>query len=264
MSYAASFKRTETRESGGGLINASTKLKGRNYGPRNAVVLAMSEDSVYRLGVPSFIRTAILLERPSHGRFNIDVAMKTDVSGFSFNTFKDGLLTDKPEDDPILMDPDAPCMWPEKWSVDHTNLGSMDLSYLYEASTQSKLISEQMEEIERQDNKDIEKLVGLGQNRPQDNNSESWYVDLWNMKPTEEQWDKLPKQLCEEDLQKCFSWIGISQVQLPLLSFMNQHPLTCSLLKSPPSSTGVGRGVENHRQNWQQKQWESAPYCTLM
>ncbi|KAM0342383.1 hypothetical protein ACHAPU_009570 [Fusarium lateritium] len=117
------------------VLNASKRFKPKAgvadiAGSFNAVTWTMMENATARTGIPSYLQTAILLQRRTDEMFHAVITIEADVSGFSFRDFSEDILGDR-EDDPVVFNPRAPPQWPDAMgTLDLRNLGLVDLSSL--------------------------------------------------------------------------------------------------------------------------------------
>ncbi|KAH7152760.1 hypothetical protein EDB81DRAFT_757792 [Dactylonectria macrodidyma] len=186
------------------MLYGSKLLRGRDWGPYNAVSWDMIEKSSLRSGIPSYLRTAILLKRSNDEIFSFGMNIKTDVSGFSFRSLQDGLL--ESDDDPIIFDPGASPLWaedlPHLGGFDLANLGSVDLSSFLEVKLEV-LTSENIQQNEMIEHEIMEGLEAFVQpSQVEESSSESWFVNLWDTDPGPDKWESLPPSLERKDLEK--------------------------------------------------------------
>ena len=86
-------------------VTGSIDLKGRNYGPSNCVSWTLMENKTLANGVPTSIRTAILLKRKHEKPFQcaVEIEAKVDLQSTLERVF--GFMGRAPRDDPVLFDP---------------------------------------------------------------------------------------------------------------------------------------------------------------
>jgi hypothetical protein len=108
-------------------VVGSIDLVGRNFGASNGVSWALLENRSVPTGVPAFVRTAILLQRPDpDAAFHATVTIRAKAD---LRSSIDKLFGRVPRDDPILYDPSLlPTNKLRKYDVD--NLGKIDLNGL--------------------------------------------------------------------------------------------------------------------------------------
>ncbi|KAF9636706.1 hypothetical protein BFW01_g7602 [Lasiodiplodia theobromae] len=84
-------------------IIGTMDLRGRNYGEPNGVSWTLLENETQRTGVPTVLRTAILLKRRNDAKFRCTVKLDVNVD---FRSKLERMIGGKPKDDPVLFDPD--------------------------------------------------------------------------------------------------------------------------------------------------------------
>lgn len=84
-------------------IIGTMDLRGRNYGEPNGVSWTLLENEAQRTGVPTVLRTAILLKRRNDAKFRCTVKLDVNVD---FRSKLERMIGGKPRDDPVLFDPD--------------------------------------------------------------------------------------------------------------------------------------------------------------
>ena len=96
------------------VVNGGMSQEGRSDGADNTVRWALMENGKEKKGIPSVLRTAVLLKRetPSHGhsgRFQATVKIEACVDLVSFaQTMTDKVFGKIPLDEPVLFDPRLP------------------------------------------------------------------------------------------------------------------------------------------------------------
>lgn len=104
-------------------IIGTTDLRGRNYGEPNSVSWTLLENEAQQTGVPTALRTAILLKRRNDVKFQCTVKLDVKVD---FRSKLERMIGGKPKDDPVLFDPDMdPTNRLEAYDI--LNLGGVDL-----------------------------------------------------------------------------------------------------------------------------------------
>ncbi|KAL9636666.1 MAG: hypothetical protein Q9164_002685 [Protoblastenia rupestris] len=125
-------------------LTGTVRLEGREYGGKNTARWTLSENSTQKTGIPTLIRTGILLKRRedrpgSNERFQAEIEIRTTVDFVSsIGEGTDKLFGRIPEDDPIIFDPKEPPLT-EKFDVDINNLASKDLTELSAVVTDTML-----------------------------------------------------------------------------------------------------------------------------
>jgi len=106
-------------------------LKGRSYGASNAVSWTLLQNESMQTGVPSHVRTAVLLKRADDGEFSSTFKIKAKVDLVSaMGRLLSGAT---PDDDPILYDPSLPPTNKLR-TYDTDNLGDVNLLELSTAA----------------------------------------------------------------------------------------------------------------------------------
>lgn len=151
----------------------------RHGGGAAGVQWHVTENAISQTGIPSFIRTAMLVRRKYNGQFLGFIEISTDVAGFSLR----GIQSDNLKDDPVYFDPKLP-PFGETSQFDADNLGSLDLEKLMEISFSSPMVEP---EPERQARQELEALLDgpahdLGPGPKPEDQIESLFVELWNLK----------------------------------------------------------------------------------
>lgn len=104
-------------------IIGTMDLRGRNYGEPNSVSWTLLENETQGTGVPTTLRTAILLKRRNDVRFQCTVKLDVKVD---FRSKLERMIGGKLKDDPVLFDPDMdPTNRLEVYDI--LNLGAVDL-----------------------------------------------------------------------------------------------------------------------------------------
>ena len=88
-------------------VTGSIDLKGRNYGPSNCVSWTLLENKTTKTGVPTLMRTTILLKRKHEKAFQcvVKIDAKVDIRSTLERVF--GGKGRAPRDDPVLFDPES-------------------------------------------------------------------------------------------------------------------------------------------------------------
>ncbi|KAH7317806.1 hypothetical protein BKA65DRAFT_108303 [Rhexocercosporidium sp. MPI-PUGE-AT-0058] len=125
------WKKTVSRESSDQTtVTGSIDLKGRNWGKANCASWTLQENATTKTGVPTSMRTGILLKRKDENPFQCVVKINATVD---VKSNLESLFGGKPKDDPVLFDP----------SLDPTNnlqtydiedLGAINLENLCEVT----------------------------------------------------------------------------------------------------------------------------------
>ncbi|KAK8194931.1 uncharacterized protein BKA78DRAFT_308686 [Phyllosticta capitalensis] len=84
-------------------IIGSVDLRGRNYGPPNSISWTLLENETQATGVPTIMRTAILLKRRNEAKFQCTVKIDAKVD---WKSSLGRMIGAKPKDDPVLFDPE--------------------------------------------------------------------------------------------------------------------------------------------------------------
>jgi len=87
-------------------VIGSIDLKGRNWGPSNCASWTLLENETTKTGVPSSLRTAILLKRRDEKPFQCVVKIDVVVDTKSRMERMFGAKGRDPKDDPVLFDPE--------------------------------------------------------------------------------------------------------------------------------------------------------------
>lgn len=193
------------------VLTGSKSLKGKAEGRPNVVNWTITEDPFIKAGVPSYLQTAILLERRTDEIFRAEIKVKADASGFSFRNLQDSLS--EGEYDPVIFDPGASPLIPHDLrGLDLDELGSVDLSQLYKVQNAANFDDIPRRRTIGQAVKDLfseEKAVDV---KPAEYKVESWFVDLWDNGQVPGAGPKLDRPLGRSDLEEHFSWISETPV----------------------------------------------------
>lgn len=87
-------------------VIGSIDLKGRNFGPSNCASWTLLENEVTKTGVPTSMRTAVLLKRKDQDPFQCVVKIDATVDTKSRLERMFGGKGREPRDDPVLFDPE--------------------------------------------------------------------------------------------------------------------------------------------------------------
>ena len=122
-------------------VIGSIDLLGRTYGNADSASWSLIENSTTKTGVPSTMRTAILLKRQDEKPFRCDfkIEAKVDPKSSMERSFQ-RLFGGRSNDDPLLFDPQLPPT-NKLQTYDLTALGSVDLGSLSGVTFQSVLDS---------------------------------------------------------------------------------------------------------------------------
>ncbi|KAF5707709.1 hypothetical protein FGLOB1_6780 [Fusarium globosum] len=190
---------------GGNMLAQRTSnvvLFGYRSALENALSWTINEDPILKVGVPSYLQTAILLLRSSGGIFKANVNVKADVSGFSFRNLQDGML--ESEDDPVIFDPGAyPVIPNDLAGLDLHHLGSVDLSRLCKVQN---IIDDDEIPLRETFGQTVRDL--FQKDKTVEDKSETWFIDLWDSNTAADARNVLPKSLDRSELAKHFSWIS--------------------------------------------------------
>lgn len=122
-------------------VIGSIDLLGRNYGEADSASWTLLENSTTETGVPTTMRTAILLKRQDEKPFRCDFKIEAKVDPMSSIERKlQKLFGGRPKDDPLLFDPQLPPT-NKLQTYDLTALGSVDLGVLSGVTFQTVLDS---------------------------------------------------------------------------------------------------------------------------
>jgi hypothetical protein len=114
-------------------LAGTIRLEGREYGGKNTAKWVLIENQVQKSGLPTLLRTAILLKRRktnyrAEERFQATIEIKADIDFVSsVEDVIDRVLGRVPKDDPVIFDP---LMKPTNTNIDPDNLGRVDLKNL--------------------------------------------------------------------------------------------------------------------------------------
>ncbi|KAH0545483.1 hypothetical protein FGG08_000484 [Glutinoglossum americanum] len=102
-------------------LSGAIRLEGRNYGPKDTARWVFMENATQKSGIPTYLRTAILLKRKDNSQFiaTLEVQAKADT----VSTVR-GLFGRVPKHDPVIFDPNQA---PTSGDFDLENLGSCAL-----------------------------------------------------------------------------------------------------------------------------------------
>ncbi|TRX88263.1 hypothetical protein FHL15_010830 [Xylaria flabelliformis] len=146
-------------------------VQGRMHGNYNTAVWTILEDEKTKSGIPSSLRTAVLLQRSSSAIFTGRVQIDAQTSGFSLASRTD------PEDDPIIFNP----LLSQKGEIDNVsvdNLGDFDDKRLFTYSFLDKMLRNTVEKV-------LDLSTGskpkFGRASVKESRSQSWYVELWKL-----------------------------------------------------------------------------------
>lgn len=118
------------------IVNGAVRLEGRNYGMKNQARWNLLENASRCDGIPSLLRTAILLKRKDNTDFlaTIKIKAKVDILHSLHSKFQN-LLGTTPKDDPVFFDPDLPPVGEIPEGLDLDNLSGYDLTKLSAAES---------------------------------------------------------------------------------------------------------------------------------
>jgi len=107
-------------------VTGSIDLKGRNWGPSNCASWTLLENKTTKTGIPTSMRTAILLKRKDESPFQCVVKIDASVDFKSTLERVFGGKGREPRDDPVLFDPELdPTNNLRKYEIEE--LGAFDL-----------------------------------------------------------------------------------------------------------------------------------------
>ncbi|XP_014554315.1 hypothetical protein COCVIDRAFT_105339 [Bipolaris victoriae FI3] len=136
------WERSVTRETTDATrVIGSIDLLGRTYGNADSASWSLIENSTTKTGVPSTMRTAILLKRQDEKPFRCDfkIEAKVDAKSSMERSFQK-MFGGRPKDDLLLFDPQLPPT-NKLQTYDLTALGSVDLGSLAGITFQTVLDS---------------------------------------------------------------------------------------------------------------------------
>jgi len=114
-------------------VTGVMRIEGRNYGSKNQAnwVMLENKSAANRDGIPTLLRTAILLRRKYAGIFTATIQIKTKVdTKNSIYSKLENLLGKTPKDDPVFFNPDLPPMGTVPSDMEIGNLSGYDLGKL--------------------------------------------------------------------------------------------------------------------------------------
>jgi hypothetical protein len=172
----------------------SKTIVGRNFGSSNAVQWKLIEDKSQLDGIPSYLRTAVLLKRKSDDRFLGTIKIEVEISGLSFDlrhTIQK--VVGGIQDDQVVFDPLARPRGPLSNILDLRNLIQCDLNSL------ATVISTTVEDTQRlvssqfQTMTDVAAKLDASTAEPQEkpgtppvpvDEQETFFVELWSGLPS--------------------------------------------------------------------------------
>ncbi|KAK0111585.1 hypothetical protein ONS95_001934 [Cadophora gregata] len=111
-------------------VTGSIDLKGRNWGKPNCASWTLQENATTKTGVPTSMRTAILLKRKDENPFQCIVKINATVD---VKSAMERVFGGKPKDDPVLFDPSLePTNNLQKYDIEE--LGAINLEGLCEVT----------------------------------------------------------------------------------------------------------------------------------
>lgn len=113
------------------IVNGAIRIEGRNYGTKNQARWNLLENPNSRDGIPSLLRTVVLLLRKDDEDFfaTIKIKAKVDILHSLYSKFQNVLGT-TPKDDPVFFDPDLPPVGEIPEGLELDNLSAFDLTKL--------------------------------------------------------------------------------------------------------------------------------------
>ncbi|KAF2260507.1 hypothetical protein CC78DRAFT_589655, partial [Lojkania enalia] len=225
------WERTVTREASGGSLIGMMEIRGRNHGAPNTAIWMVNENQLSLSGIPSSIRTAVILEREDDEVFFGTLEIETDVAGFSFRDFQSG-MAENGRDDPIIFDPRRPPMG-EDIRLNVNELSSVNIEDFVSITTVGDI--QQTEQVEHENQQAVGELFESVVPEPEKSlskvehpgSSASLYVELWNVQLSGTRWvqntsskvktqsaqfsnipsEELSNEINIEHLERYFSWI---------------------------------------------------------
>ncbi|CVK96728.1 uncharacterized protein FMAN_11058 [Fusarium mangiferae] len=174
--------------------------------PPNVANWTIKEDPIMKEGVPSYLQTAILLERTTDKTFEAKIKVETDVSGLSFRNLQDGLLE---KDDLVIFDPGASPLVPNDLAGQNLDdLGSIEISRLYRLGSMNLYPDILEREPMDQTIKDLLSEGNPAEGKPVEYEVKASVIDLWSDKSPKVGSHELNMPLRREDLNKYFPWIS--------------------------------------------------------
>lgn len=118
------------------VVNGAIRIEGRNYGMKNQARWNLLENESSRDGIPSLLRTGVLLIRKDNEDFlaTIKIKAKVDILHSLHSKFQN-LLGTTPKDDPVFFDPDLPPVGEVPEGLELDNLSGYDLTKLSAAES---------------------------------------------------------------------------------------------------------------------------------
>jgi hypothetical protein len=130
-------------------VTGSIDLKGRNWGKSNCASWTLLENKTAKTGVPSSMRTTVLLKRKDESPFQCVVKIDANVD---FKTSLERVFGGKgrePKDDPVLFDPELePTNNLRKYDIEE--LGAFDLESLCDVTFATTLKGVMKEKAQKQ------------------------------------------------------------------------------------------------------------------
>lgn len=118
------------------IVNGAVRIEGRNYGMKNQARWNLLENTSSHDGIPSLLRTAILLVRNDNEDFFATIKIKAKVDMLhSLHSKFQNLMGTTPKDDPVFFDPDLPPVGEIPEGLELDNLSGYDLTKLSAAES---------------------------------------------------------------------------------------------------------------------------------
>lgn len=112
-------------------VNGAVRIEGRNQGTKNQARWSLLENASRADGIPSLLRSAILLRRKSDDQFVATIKIKAKVDTLhSLQSTLQNLLGKTPKDDPVFFDPESEPVGDIPIDMDIEDLSSYDLTKL--------------------------------------------------------------------------------------------------------------------------------------
>ena len=134
LSLGMAFERTISQDEEDQIIINGMKLfDGRPVGQKRQVRWTLLENKTQKSGIPSQLRTLILVQRKNNAKFTAVVEIETRVD-FKSSILR--MLGKKPQDEPIIFEPNPEVprsrklKWAKEHLVDADNLEAVDLNDL--------------------------------------------------------------------------------------------------------------------------------------
>lgn len=121
-------------------VNGIVRIEGRNYGAKNQARWDLLENASRGDGIPSLLRSVILLKRKGDEHFAATIKIKAKVDALhSLQSRWQDLLGKTPKDDPVFFNPDLGPLGDIPTDMDIENLSSYDLAKLSAAESMASI-----------------------------------------------------------------------------------------------------------------------------